>query len=112
MQDTRDVATDLDGGFVLNDMKFCLKNTPDSAAQIKTKPLLNSDETNKGGRPRIHATRAERNAAYYQGQKRKHQVHIPALPPGPYRILYADPPWQYENDGMRKYGNAAFHYPT
>jgi site-specific DNA-methyltransferase (adenine-specific) len=33
-----------------------------------------------------------------------------ALPEGKYRVLYADPPWQYDNSGLG--GAAQKHYPT
>lgn len=31
---------------------------------------------------------------------------------GKYRIIYADPPWQYRNKGLDNYGHAERHYPT
>lgn len=34
------------------------------------------------------------------------------LPDGKYRIIYADPPWQYGNKGLDEYGHAERHYPT
>lgn len=40
----------------------------------------------------------------------------PPLPPDKYRVIYADPPWQYNNAGVindsDSYGRAARHYPT
>ncbi len=36
----------------------------------------------------------------------------PPLPPGKYRVIYADPPWEYGNSGMDQYGPAERHYPT
>ncbi len=40
----------------------------------------------------------------------------PTMPTGKYRVLYADPPWQYGNSGVitggDNYGRAARHYPT
>ncbi len=40
----------------------------------------------------------------------------PELPNDKYRVLYADPPWQYNNAGVitdsDAYGRAARHYPT
>ncbi len=39
-----------------------------------------------------------------------------ALPEGKYRVIYADPPWQYGNrssgDLATRYGGASDHYPT
>lgn len=34
----------------------------------------------------------------------------PPLPPGKYRVIYADPPWQFDNSGFEQ--SAASHYPT
>jgi len=61
-------------------------------------------------RPRLYATRAEKDAAYYQRKKDRQQY--PPLPPGPYRVLYADPPWQYASTDPYYYGHARNHYPT
>ena len=61
-------------------------------------------------RPRLYATRAEKDAAYYQ--KKKAQRQYPPLPPGPYRVLYADPPWQYRSTDPFYHGHATHHYPT
>jgi N6-adenosine-specific RNA methylase IME4 len=38
--------------------------------------------------------------------------HVPALPTGKYRILYADPPWQYRDELIEGYGAAEHHYRT
>jgi len=35
------------------------------------------------------------NQRHYQ--KRKARLKYAPLPPGPYRVLYADPPWHYED---------------
>ena len=39
-----------------------------------------------------------------------------AFPPGLFRVLYADPPWQYNDNGVKcendNYGTANRHYPT
>ena len=31
---------------------------------------------------------------------------------GKYRVIYADPPWRYDNKGMDDYGHAERHFPT
>lgn len=33
-------------------------------------------------------------------------------PDGKYRIIYADPPWKYNDKGLDEYGHAERHYPT
>lgn len=37
---------------------------------------------------------------------------VPALPSGKYRVVYADPPWQYSDKLIEGYGAAEHHYPT
>jgi N6-adenosine-specific RNA methylase IME4 len=37
-------------------------------------------------------------------------VETPPLPDGKYNVIYADPPWQYDNTGLG--GAAEKHYPT
>ena len=40
----------------------------------------------------------------------KPKPKTPPLPQGKYNVIYADPPWQYQNAGLM--GAAAKHYPT
>ena len=42
-------------------------------------------------------------------KRRKRPGPLP-LPPGKYAVIYADPPWSYENSGFEQ--SAATHYPT
>jgi N6-adenosine-specific RNA methylase IME4 len=35
-----------------------------------------------------------------------------APPTGKYRVIYADPPWSYGNQGLQQYGHASYHFPT
>jgi N6-adenosine-specific RNA methylase IME4 len=60
-------------------------------------------------RPCLYATRAEKDAAYYERKKARQQY--PSLPPGPYRILYADPPWKYYSTDPIYHGHAKDKYP-
>ncbi|MDD5017167.1 MAG: MT-A70 family methyltransferase [Eubacteriales bacterium] len=52
------------------------------------------------------------NKAYINVKREevKEQAKIIEPPKGKYRIIYADPPWQYGN--TMETGNAEFHYPT
>lgn len=38
-------------------------------------------------------------------------VETPPLPEGKYNVIYADPPWEYNNT-IRSWGPASLHYPT
>ncbi|MDP2895019.1 MAG: MT-A70 family methyltransferase [bacterium] len=45
-------------------------------------------------------------------KKQELQKKVPEFPNGKYRVLYADPPWQYSSKGPDYYGPAERHYPT
>jgi len=36
--------------------------------------------------------------------------NVPHFPSGKYQVIYADPPWRYDNSGLK--GSADSHYPT
>src|SRR5262245_19475037 len=61
------------------------------------------------GRPRLYATRAQCDHAYYLRKKERQQY--PPFPPGPYRVLYADPPWKYTSPDPDAYRHAHEDYP-
>lgn len=44
------------------------------------------------------------------GPEKQIEREIPALPPGKFNVIYADPPWRYSNVGLG--GSAEGHYPT
>jgi site-specific DNA-methyltransferase (adenine-specific) len=85
-----------------------------------TKLTKKGDENSRSrGRPRKHRTHADRQAAYRRNQQKLGKnrlvplkIQTPPLPQKLYRVIYADPPWKYSSDGLRKYGHAAFHYPS
>lgn len=45
-------------------------------------------------------------------EHRKRTVEAPAWPAGKYRVMYADPPWQYSNTMPGYFAEQADHYPT
>jgi N6-adenosine-specific RNA methylase IME4 len=45
-------------------------------------------------------------------QRARLQADPPTMPTGVYRVLYADPPWDYGNPIAQGYGPAENHYPT
>ena len=47
-----------------------------------------------------------------QLQRRTIVEETPAMPPTTYRVIYADPPWKYGNQGLDDYGHAERHYPA
>ena len=52
----------------------------------------------------------------HRQQRRFPVTETPLLPDGKFRVVYADPPWQYNNSGVindgDNYGRAERHYPT
>ena len=51
--------------------------------------------------------------AYREVVKRQHAaLPAPELPPGKYRVIYADPPWEYSDKLIEGYGAAEHHYPA
>jgi N6-adenosine-specific RNA methylase IME4 len=60
--------------------------------------------------------------AVWRGEKRLNEVRrtvarakvqiTASLPDAKYRVIYADPPWNYGNQITEDYGAARFHYPT
>jgi N6-adenosine-specific RNA methylase IME4 len=47
-----------------------------------------------------------------QLQRRTVAEETPAMPTTTYRVIYADPPWKYGNQGLDDYGHAERHYPA
>jgi len=72
-------------------------------------PLL-VHENHARGRPRLYANEAAKKRAYRQRVKERQQY--PPLPEGPYRVLYADPPWQYDSRDPTFHGHARDRYAT
>jgi hypothetical protein len=65
--------------------------------------------------PSKYQTAADRTQARVQYNhryhaKRKAKRLYPPLPAGPYRILYTNPPWQYESQDPTYKGHARDHY--
>jgi N6-adenosine-specific RNA methylase IME4 len=52
----------------------------------------------------------ERNARLIEKGADLHTAELDTLPAGIYRVIYADPPWRYDNTGFDQ--SAAEHYPT
>jgi N6-adenosine-specific RNA methylase IME4 len=68
-------------------------------------------------RPTRYQTDEERTQArvHYNHDhylRRKARTVYPPLPSGPYRVIYADPPWQYQSKDPHYHGHARDHYPT
>ncbi|MCL0102910.1 MT-A70 family methyltransferase [Dehalococcoidia bacterium] len=58
----------------------------------------------------VHRGNVKLNAAYRDVKKAEARSHVTDLPAGKYQVIYADPPWQYDNTGVG--GSAESHYPT
>src|SRR5262249_28451991 len=47
-----------------------------------------------------------------RGECLEEKLRSNPLPEGKYRVLYADPPWQYSDQLIAGYGAAEHHFPT
>lgn len=45
-------------------------------------------------------------------ERLKEMADTEPLPETKYRVIYADPPWKYNDSGLQEYGHAEFHYPA
>jgi len=61
------------------------------------------ERAKEGGLTRTQAIRELRH---------RQKPDAPELPDGKYRVLYADPPWQYSDKLVEGYGPAENHYPS
>jgi N6-adenosine-specific RNA methylase IME4 len=43
--------------------------------------------------------------------KHEDRLDVPT-PKGKYRVVYADPPWDYGNVSLHQYGHSSYHYPA
>jgi N6-adenosine-specific RNA methylase IME4 len=77
---------------------------------MSMKQLALVHETPRTGRPRVYVNDTAKKRAYRQRVKERQQY--PPLPAGPYRVIYADPPWQYFKRDPTFHGHATNHYPT
>lgn len=75
----------------------------DEAERIKDIDPHLFDEVHRGKKTLQEAKREIRHAEV---------VKTTQLPSDRYRVLYADPPWKYNNSGLDDYGYAERHYPT
>lgn len=72
-----------------------------------------SQEADEGIKQRARQGEMTINQAYTQVRRIQRQEdiqNIPHFPHGKYQVIYVDPPWQYNNSGLR--GSAESHYPT
>ena len=58
---------------------------------------------------KVSIDRAYRNL---QKQERIETLETAKFPDGKYRVIYADPPWQYGDERPPNHGGAVEHYPT
>ena len=79
----------------ITDAKALQKRAPDLAAKVKS------------GKTKIPQAKKE--------LRRREAPEAPPTPTGKFRVLYADPPWEYGNqygDSLGTYSTPSDHYPT
>lgn len=58
----------------------------------------------------VHQGEMRLSKAYRTVRNTGQSSRVIGLPPGKYQVIYADPPWPYDNSGLG--GSAESHYPT
>lgn len=58
----------------------------------------------------VHHGDMKLNVAYRNVKKSEERSHVTEWPSGKYQVIYADPPWPYDNTGLG--GSAETHYAT
>jgi len=94
---TRDIiarAIGLSSGRQWDRLEYIAENAPDFLAEIKPDGITISKAYSQAK----------------QAVQRRSVADAPRLPAGKYQVIYADPPWPYDNSGLG--GSAESHYPA
>jgi len=83
-----------------------------TAAEISHLKANEQNEVIDQGAKAVIAKAKEVRAKRREKKRSAITVGSSSTPTGKYRVLYADPPWQYGNKGLTEYGHAESHYPT
>ena len=83
----------IDNEITQKDALLLAKEAPDIQQQIVEK---------------VHAGKSIKSAINESNDK---DIETPPLPEGKFDVIYADPPWKYDNT-IRSWGPAELHYPT
>jgi len=78
-----------------------------------TKAEVISAQADEDTKQKLRKGEMTMNQAYMQVRRIQRQEdiqNVPHFPRGKYQVVYADPPWQYNNSGLG--GAAESHYPT
>lgn len=103
-----------------HEIQIATKITPEAKDIIRNTPLAdNKTELLKLARiapdTQIDVVRKVVSGESPNVQKARAEIEksqTSSLPSGKYRVIYADPPWEYNNRGPDYYGPAERHYPT
>lgn len=88
-------------GKTVDKFKYIEENAPELADDLCTGKVVDGKKISIDG-------------AYRDLRREKHKASLKAaeFPNGKYRVIYADPPWKYNDDLIESYGAAEKHYPT
>ncbi len=101
---------------IIEDVQDAIKDSPIADSKVDLLLLARMEpEEQKAVAEAILSDRAEtvREAkkALHQEERRQHIAEtVAALPEGQFAVVYADPPWSYDNSGLSQ--SAASHYET
>lgn len=116
----------LNAGYIANDLCTIVHKTPTHETQIRPLTRLGTPDNPKDEYPQPEVwidawneacdlagddkSPTEKEVKYVVDQMLFQEP--PPIPVGKYRVVYADPPWQYGDQLIEGYGAAEHHYPT
>lgn len=86
-----------------------LNVSPRTVATVKAVTKAAPELVERMERGEMTANEAYRHVKF---EAAKQQKATPAAVTGKYRVIYADPPWKYNDRLVEGYGPAEYHYPT
>ncbi len=94
---------------IANKLKIC-RTTATKAMEVEKEATPEQKELLKKGEVSIHSVfnDIQRNNIYNNLNKNNKTLSTD----NKYKIIYADPPWQYGDKGVDNYGHTECHYPT
>ena len=108
-----DILSESDKMFIAINTREELARTAGLAPETIYKVEFISEKADEKTKEKLREGELSIDKAYKeskQQQKRDDIRKVPQLPAGKYQVIYADPPWQYNNTGLG--GSAENHYVT
>lgn len=105
-----DTRASSNGGTRLKDLGLTKQDSHRAQTLARHKDLIPVVIKEAVGRRDV-PTRRDFERLFREGQRQTAKATPTPLPPGVYNVIYADPPWQYQNS-IDRWGPAGKHYQT